>query len=567
MADYDIAAAFEAIENELIDSMMKNFARHRAEENKEGYLWSQWQAEQLKSLEQYRRQNEKKFTARISQLNGKVADMLRRARADGSAAQEADILQAIQSGFKGYAKTLPNAPSATFFKLNDRKLDALIKATADDLKSAETAILRMSNDRYRKAIFNAQVYANTGAATYEKAVDMACRDMLRAGLNCVEYKNGARHTLSDYAHMAIRTANKRAYLYGEGQKRQQWGISTVVVNGRRGGCPLCTPYIGRVFIDDVYSGGKRDASSGNTYPLLSEAIKSGLFHPNCKDSTSTYYEGITTLQPVTEEEQAEMERREQLEQRQSYYANQAKKNRRIAKYSLDADNKRTYSHRAEVFEQKAQNAEKALANSENSGIMKAGSGDMALEYQRYGRNKDTLVNKTYIDSGEYRRKFDNATENASVNKTLYDSAKAALKHRSGTLYEDMYWIDGNSGKVVFSVTDSTLEEGIPNTDSIKRHVKPSGNIITLHSHPGSMPPSASDLNSNFFNNYKMGFVACHNGVVFGYTSNEEISETLYTMYINKFLNDGFDDFTAQMKTLQVLSQNYKIKIWEVSLNG
>ena len=199
--------------------------------------------------------------------------------------------------------------------------------------------------------------------------------------------------------------------------------------------------------------------------------------------------------------------------------------------------------------------------------MKVGSGDMALEYQRYGRNKETLVNKTYIDSGEYRRKFDNATENASVNKTLYDSAKAALKHRSGTLYEDMYWIDGNSGKVVFSVTDSTLEEGIPNTDSIKRHVKPSGNIITLHSHPGSMPPSASDLNSNFFNNYKMGFVACHNGVVFGYTSNEEISETLYTMYINKFLNDGFDDFTAQMKALQVLSQNYKIKIWEVSLNG
>ncbi len=113
----------------------------------------------------------------------------------------------------------------------------------------------------------------------------------------------------------------------------------------------------------MYSGGKRDASSGNTYPLLSEAIKSGLFHPNCKDSTSTYYEGITTLQPVTEEEQAEMERREQLEQRQSYYENQAKKNRRIAEYSLDADNKRTYSHRAEVFEQKAQNAEKVLANS------------------------------------------------------------------------------------------------------------------------------------------------------------------------------------------------------------
>lgn len=61
-----------------------------------------------------------------------------------------------------------------FFKVNNRKLNALVKSTTDDLKRAETAVLRMSNDKYRKAIFNAQVYANTGAGTYEKAVDMAC---------------------------------------------------------------------------------------------------------------------------------------------------------------------------------------------------------------------------------------------------------------------------------------------------------------------------------------------------------------------------------------------------------
>lgn len=36
-------------------------------------------------------------------------------------------------------------------------------------------MLRMSEDKYRQIIFNAQVYANTGAGTYEKAVDMATR--------------------------------------------------------------------------------------------------------------------------------------------------------------------------------------------------------------------------------------------------------------------------------------------------------------------------------------------------------------------------------------------------------
>lgn len=41
--------------------------------------------------------------------------------------------------------------------------------------------MRKAEDDYRKAIFNAQVYANTGAGTYEKAVDMATKDMLSRG--------------------------------------------------------------------------------------------------------------------------------------------------------------------------------------------------------------------------------------------------------------------------------------------------------------------------------------------------------------------------------------------------
>lgn len=369
MNDYDISQAFEEIEKELIDSMMRNFSRHRAEETKEGYNWSQWQAEKLKSLERYRKNNAKKFNKQFSELNGKVEEMLKTARADGNAEQEVKILQAIKDGFKTPVK--PSASStAEFFKVNDRKLNALIKATTDDLKRAETAILRMSNDKYRKAIYNAQVYANTGAGTYEKAVDMACRDMLRAGLNCVEYSNGARHTLSDYADMAIRTANKRAYLYGEGEKRAEWGISTVVVNQRQGGCPDCAKYIGQVFIDDVYSNGKK--SDGN-YPLLSTAIAGGLFHPRCKDSTSTYYEGITTLKKVSKSELSKMKENEILEQQKSHAENQAEKYGRISKYSLDSDNKRAYAKRAEVWQEKAEKtAEKldeTVAKSAESGII------------------------------------------------------------------------------------------------------------------------------------------------------------------------------------------------------
>lgn len=354
MSDYNIKEAFERIENELIDSMMRNFSRHRAEETKEGYNWTQWQAEQLKSLEEYRKHNAKKFGKRFKTINSKVEEMIRTAKADGNASQEAEILEAVKDGFKTPKK--PSAHStAEFFKVNDRKLDALIKSTTDDLKRAETAVLRMSNDKYRKAIFNAQVAMNTGAVTYEKAVDIACKDMLNAGLNCVEYKNGARHTLSDYADMAVKTANKRAYLRGEGEKRAEWGVSLVVVNSRQGGCPDCAKYIGKVFIDDVYSNGKK--SDGN-YPLLSTAIKNGLFHPRCKDSTSTYYPELDDLDaPLSDYEIKELDRQRGIEEKQQYAQRQAERFDRRAEYSLDKDNKRIAQTRADEWHYRANTLE------------------------------------------------------------------------------------------------------------------------------------------------------------------------------------------------------------------
>ena len=354
MSDYNIREAFEKIEDELINSMMRNFSRHRAEETKEGYNWTQWQAEQLKSLEEYRKHNAKKFGKRFKTINGKVEEMIRTAKADGNASQEAEILEAVKDGFKAPKK--PSAHStAEFFKVNDRKLDALIKSTTDDLKRAETAVLRMSNDKYRKAIFNAQVAMNTGAVTYEKAVDMACKDMLNAGLNCVEYKNGARHTLSDYADMAVKTANKRAYLRGEGEKRAEWGVSLVVVNSRQGGCPDCAKYIGKVFIDDVYSNGKK--SDGN-YPLLSTAIKNGLFHPRCKDSTSTFYPELDDLDaPLSEDEIKELDRQRGIEEKQQYAQRQAERFDRRAEYSLDGDNKRIAQTRADEWHDRANTLE------------------------------------------------------------------------------------------------------------------------------------------------------------------------------------------------------------------
>ena len=338
MADeYDIVDALKAIEDELLSSMMRNMDRHRAEEDDMGLNWTMWQAEQLKALEKFKKENQKRFKKQFKGINEQIKVLIRQARANGNMEQEIAILQAIKDGFKG-AKRVSRGAAAEFFRLNDRKLDALIKATTDDMEKAETAILRRANDQYRKAIYNAQVYANTGAGTYEKAVDMATKDMLASGLTCVQYANGAMHKLSEYADMAIRTASKRAYLQGEGEKRQEWGITTVIVNKRGNPCPKCLPFCGKVLIDDVWSGGSK---GDGKYPLVSYAIECGLYHPRCKDSHTTYFPGISTADDTWTEKELEAIglKNKQAAERQ-YAERQAEKYHRLAAYSLDPDNQR-----------------------------------------------------------------------------------------------------------------------------------------------------------------------------------------------------------------------------------
>lgn len=362
MDDYDITAAFKAIENELIASMMRNMSRHRAEETNEGYEWSMWQAEQLKALEKYKRENQKRYKKQFKNINKQIAVLIQQARQEGNMEQEIKILQAIKKCWKVHGKNgspRPKSMTAEFFRLNDRKLAALIEATVHDMQEAEKAILRKAEDDYRKAIFNAQVYANTGAGTYEKAVDMATRDMFSRGLGCVEYANGSRHTLVDYASMAIRTASKRAYLYGEGEKRQEWGITTVIMAKRGNPCPKCLPFVGKVLVDDVWSGGRSDGydpETGKRYPTISHAIECGLYHPNCKDSHTTYFPGISTADDKwTAKELRAIGVKYEAEQRQQYAKRQEEKYERLAEYSLDTENRRRYKNKAAIWGEKARN--------------------------------------------------------------------------------------------------------------------------------------------------------------------------------------------------------------------
>lgn len=430
--EYDIGKAFAAIEDELIASMIRNMRRHKVEEVNEKKQWSMWQAEQLKSLERYKKENQKRYQQQFEDINAKIEGLIRVARDEGEMDQEISILNAIKNGFK--AKRATKGAVAEFFKLNERKLEALIKATVSDMEKAETAVLRRANDQYRKVIYNAQVYANTGAGTYKKAVDMATKDFLSAGINSVQYANGSRHTLKDYADMAIRTASKRAYLQGEGQKRQEWGIHTVIVNKRGNPCPKCLPFVGKVLIDDVWSGGSQ--KDGN-YPLMSYAIECGLYHPRCKDSHTTYFPGIFTADDTwTKEEIENIGLKYQEEQRQQYASRQADKYGRLAKYSLDEENQKKYQKKKEEWKKSSESDTIKLPRYQEAVIPRA-------KFTEYALNPSKDANKAEA----FRKSLGYTLENVD---NLIEQINAKLPECNAVEKGDRGW--GMTYEVVMNIT-------------------------------------------------------------------------------------------------------------------
>lgn len=131
-----------------------------------------------------------------------------------------------------------------------------------------------------------------------------------------------------------------------------------------------------------------------------------------------------------------------------------------------------------------------------------------------------LISEPYIKSKEFKKKFENATSNGKVNQTLYQCAKKMLLHRNGTLYEDMYIINAQTGYVLGKQTNSNYPQGVVYNENIKKALEYAKeyniSIIAIHNHPEGYPPSADDLNKALENNMVCGFAIGHNGQLYKY---------------------------------------------------
>lgn len=365
---YNIRKIYEQMELDLIASMKRNLSNHEKEESRVGFKFEQWQVAKLRDLEIFRRANKKiigEYSKEVEELiNNTLVDTYKNSynnvnntvkkigskyiekvsinlpddvdsALDDNVVDEDSVKEAIEKILEDTKiwEQLPVNVEESFFRLNDKKLDALMETVENDFKQANASVLRRMDDIYRQTIFKAQVYYNTGNITLDQAIDMATKDFLGKGIDSITYADGKKVNIASYAEMALRTANHRAYLMGEGKKRQEMGLHLVVVSAHATSCKLCVPWQGLILIDDVYSGGKKE---DGPYPLLSEAMEEGLLHPNCRHNLSTYFQGITTMPKVPDNNKALDNYKREQGQRALERA--IRKQKRIVQGTIDEDN-------------------------------------------------------------------------------------------------------------------------------------------------------------------------------------------------------------------------------------
>lgn len=84
----------------------------------------------------------------------------------------------------------------------------------------------------------------------------------------------------------------------EGKFRTKIKRNLVQVTSHGGACSICQKWEKKILNDDIFT----NLPIIKKYPLLSDAIKDGLFHKNCHHRLTTYYPELKNIENETEEE-------------------------------------------------------------------------------------------------------------------------------------------------------------------------------------------------------------------------------------------------------------------------
>lgn len=484
----DIAKIFEEIELRLIASLKRNLMRHKAEEIREDRQWTAWQAIKLQNIQKFRRENRQIMQEYSDKIDADTRQLMTEQFREGE--QEAEAVAGAESA--------ASVPDVHFFGVNTPKMERLMQDVVQVEQTAETAALRTMDDVYRRTVNRAQLAMAAGETTLTKAIDMAVREFLEKGLNSIVYRDGRHVDIADYVRMVLRTTSTRAQLQGKSKRFAELGYDTVLIS-QYGGCSeTCEPWQGRAYIDDVFTiwNGEINGDSGKSrycdkwFPLLSSAIRGGLFHPNCRHTMSLYIDGVTKIPPPIPAEQIRKQR--ELEQKQRVMERKIRKLKRLEAGTQDPQAVKEYGRKARAAQQEL----KAFVD-EHRDVLKR-------DYERekyYGGGVDKSGGSGIIIKEQSKKPITEITDKAieSVPKIKIDGytdeqCELIQQHHKELL---KYSRDNNDSKEVAFVMDSSMssrKEFVGSDDKLDFGSELYGkDLFVMHNHPRNSSYSITDL--------------------------------------------------------------------------
>ena len=529
MTPEDIGDIFQALEDALFAMAIRNMDTHKNWEKDEGFKWTQWQAEQIKGLREYREKVNIMTNKGFDEAKKAVEEFLQEAYED-SVDDAAGL--AVEAG-KGYIRP-------GFFGVNSDKMNIILDEAVKDIDTKRYACINRMNSGYTDFLRKADIFAQSGSMTIPQALDYAMKDFLSAGLNCVEYSNGNRVNIASYAEMALRTSSSEVTRQANGDVRNVLNEYLVVSNVIGMTCPYCQKWQGKVMIDDVYSDGKPDGE----HRLVSEAKADHFLHPNCRHQLFMYIEGITEIADLPND--VETKEHYKAEQEQRRQEREIRKYKRLRDGAVDPADRQKYDARVKEWTAKhnkfLSEHDYLRKNPKRLAPGYTGNGKPEVGLEEAGRLKhiqkriesekllhETLRNQSvvigspnvdldYIKSHDFSSKFSRLTDDSSVNDKLRKFAQSSLTANNGSYTESLLVINANDGEDIIRRRGKTDALGVQLTleeaDMIRdiRSVK-----IGIHNHPTNILPTGSDFIAAAYRRYDFGLVVTHEGRVFRYT--------------------------------------------------
>lgn len=553
-----LIAIYDDIELELINNILDRLDNYS---NVTGSL--KWYLEKLADIGTLDRDNLELLKSNKSKIKDALNTIIKKAGTN------INYLDTLEKHYKnGLIEVNPSDLNKSV-AINNLINEAL-KDSDDIINLINTKAIEGAKENYRNILNKAYIETASGVYTYTESIRRAIDEMAKEGIKTVNYESGKHFSIESTVRRDVVTRVNKLVGEVEIQHAKELGTNLVYVDQHLG-ARVRTKYTKEDYEAHAEWQGKKYMIDGanddydNLYEKTGLGEMLGLKGINCYHDLRPTWSWEKIPDRIDEVENAKAYEDMQTQRAYERKIRGIKREILVTKRLDDKDKYQKLNNRfnrvnKDFNEWLKKNDRTRDYSREYIGIEKN------YESERKGNNKESQINWKVVNSDEYKKKI-SITENNKLNEQLYNVSNKIFNHRDGTLKEDMYLLNGKNGDILASQTNMKTNLNITYNPQMKKAIEKNKNIIAIHNHPLSMPPSINDINSAFERKYKFGVVLAHDGTIYTYNIKKmktKISQREYDIAVEKFTKMYYNNSKkGQIEALNHLSELYGFEIREV----